>query len=158
MQIWRKNPSSSSELPCKTMNLIKRSWSPNSKHALNLLQCSCSQGRKKIVARPGLEPRASLLLCEHSANWATEPLTFSPCLIRFVPKSAQNNGGTTKEQQNMHFLMLVALAMNPHWATTCHRGGKNCGQTGTPTQGLSLTMRALCQLSYRATWSSFDKV
>ena len=38
----------------------------------------------------------------------------------------------------------------------CHRGGKNHGPTGTRTQGLSLTVRALCQLSYRATWSSFD--
>ena len=38
----------------------------------------------------------------------------------------------------------------------CHRGGKNRGPTGTRNQGLSLTMRVLCQLSYRATWSSFD--
>ena len=33
----------------------------------------------------------------------------------------------------------------------CHRGGKNCGPTRTQTQGLLLTMQALCQLSYRAT-------
>ena len=37
-----------------------------------------------------------------------------------------------------------------------HRGGKNRGSTGTRTQGLSLTVRALCQMSYRATSSSFD--
>ena len=38
----------------------------------------------------------------------------------------------------------------------CHRGGNNRGMTGTRTQGLLLTVRALCQLSYHATWSIFD--
>ena len=41
-------------------------------------------------------------------------------------------------------------------ATKCHRGGKNRGLTGTRAQEFSLTVQALCQLSYRATWSSFD--
>lgn len=58
----------------------------------------------------------------------------------------------------MHFLMLAALAVDPHWTTKCHRGGKNPCPTGTWTQGLSLAVRALCQLSYRATWSTFDTV
>ena len=30
--------------------------------------CHCVTGEEKIVARPGLEPRASRLPCEHSAN------------------------------------------------------------------------------------------
>ena len=52
--------------------------------------------------------------------------------------------------------MLVALATNPHQAIKCHRKEKNRGPTGIRTQGLSLTVRALCQLIYRATWLSFD--
>ena len=32
-----------------------------------------SQGRKKYKAWLGLEPRTSLILCEHSDYWATEP-------------------------------------------------------------------------------------
>ena len=32
-----------------------------------------SQGRKKHMARPGLEPRTSRIPCEHSEYWATEP-------------------------------------------------------------------------------------
>ena len=31
------------------------------------------QGRKKHMARPGLEPRTSRIPCEHSDHWATEP-------------------------------------------------------------------------------------
>ena len=46
-----------------------------------------SQGRKKHMARPGLEPRTSRIPCEHSDHWATEPhgrsVTISPCLIRY---------------------------------------------------------------------------
>ena len=65
-----------------------------------------SQWRKKHMTRPGLEPRTSCTLCEHSDNWATQPhrrpVTISPCLIRFVPKSALN-----------------------WWATKCHRGEKS---------------------------------
>ena len=35
-------------------------------------------------------------------------------------------------------------------------GRKNRGPTRTQTQGLSLTVRPLFQMRYRATWSSFD--
>ena len=107
------------------------------------------------MARPGLEPMVSRLPCEHSDNWATEPhgrlLTFSPCLIRFVPESARNNGGTTKHA-------LFGARCPSREPTLSHQmsQGKNRGPTGTRTQGLSLTVRALCQLSYRSTWSSFD--
>ena len=73
-------------------------------------------------------------------------------LIRFVPESARNNGGKTK-----HALFDARCPSGePTLATKCHRGGKNRGPTRTRTQGLSLTMRGLCQLSYRATWSSYD--
>ena len=80
-----------------------------------------SQGRKKHMARPGLEPRTSRTLCEHSDHWATEPhgrpVTISPCLIRFVPKSARN-------WQDSPFAAR-SLSMDPHWATKCHRGEKS---------------------------------
>ena len=54
------------------------------------------------------------------------------------------------------WLISVVVALLCYVYAKCHRGGKNRGPTGTRTQGLSLTVRALCQLSYRATWSSFD--
>ena len=42
----------------------------------------------------------SRLPCMHSVNSATEPLSrplsFLLCLIRFVPESAQNNGGSNE--------------------------------------------------------------
>ena len=57
-----------------------------------------SQGRKKHMARPGLELRTSRIPCEHSDHWATEPhgrpVKISPCLIRLVPESAWNHAGT----------------------------------------------------------------
>ena len=57
-----------------------------------------SQGRKKRMAQPRLEPRTPRRPCEHSDHWATEPHgrpgTISPCLIRFVPESARNHAGT----------------------------------------------------------------
>ena len=50
------------------------------------------------MARPGLEPKVSRLLCEH--HLATEPhsqpVTISPCLNKFVPKSARNHAGTNE--------------------------------------------------------------
>ena len=53
--------------------------------------------------------------------------------------------------------MSVALTANPHWAShQMHRGRQNRGPTGIRTQDLSLTVRALCKLSYRDIWSSFD--
>ena len=65
--------------------------------ARTTLSHQMSQGRKKHMARPGLEPRTSLIPCEHSGHWATEPqsrpVTISPCLIRFVPESARNHAG-----------------------------------------------------------------
>ena len=82
------------------------------------------------VARPGLEPRASRLPWEHSANWATEPLgrplTFSPCFIRFVPESARNNGGTTK-----HALFDAYFpSREPTLSHQCHRRGKIVARPG----------------------------
>ena len=73
-----------------------------------------SQGRKKHMARPGLEPRTSRIPCEHSDHWATEPngrpVTISPCLIRFVPESARNHAGTDETVP----LLLAARATPPH--------------------------------------------
>ena len=94
------------------------------------------------MARPGLEPRASRLPSAHSAKRAIQshgrPFTFHPAQL----DSSPNLLGTTEEQRNMHFLVVLALAA-PTLATKCRRGGKNRGPTGTRTQGLSLTVRAL---------------
>ena len=80
----------------------------------------------------------------------TSRLPFSPCLIRFVPESSRNNGGSTR---HAHFHARCS-SCDPTLSHKMSREEKN-GPTGTRTQGLSLTARALCQLSYRATWSSF---
>ena len=84
-----------------------------------------SQGRKKHMARPGLEPRTSRIPCEHSDHWATEPhgrpVTISPCLIRFVPKSARNHAGI---DETVPFAVR-SPSTSPHWATKHHRGGKS---------------------------------
>ena len=57
-----------------------------------------SQGRKKHMARLGLEPRTSRIPCEHSDHLDTEPhgrpVIISPYLIRFVPETARNHAGT----------------------------------------------------------------
>ena len=120
-----------------------------------LLKCM-SQGRKKHMARPGLEARTSRIPCEHSEHWATEPhgqsVTISRCLIRFVPESARNHAGTDETVP----LLLAARARtntkppNAIVEETAH------SPTGTRTQDLSHTVRALWQLSYRGTRSTSD--
>ena len=79
--------------------LRKRSYICRSYSLLFRKLITVSQGRKNHT-RPRLKSKAFRLPCEHSANRANgplgRPLTFPPCLIRFVPKSARNNGGTTR--------------------------------------------------------------
>ena len=107
------------------------------------LATKCHRGGK-TRGTTGTRTQGLSLSVRQLSYWANgRPLIFSPCLIRFVPESARNNGGTTRHAP----LMLVALAANSHWATKYHRGGKNRGPTGTRTQGLSLSVR---QLSYWA--------
>ena len=102
-----------------------------------------SQTRKKNVVRPGLEPRVSRLPCEHSNRWATEshdqPVTNSPCLNRFVPESARNHVGTDDTVS----LLLAARARTHTEPPNVTGKEKERGPTGTRTQGLSLTVRAL---------------
>ena len=45
---------------------------------------------------------------------------------------------------------------DPHWTIKCHRGGKSTWPTGTGSQDLSHTMRALWSLIFRATLSTCD--
>ena len=53
-----------------------------------------SHGRKKIVARPGLEPRAIRLPCEHSA---TELASHLVVLLHItLEKNANNNNFATE--------------------------------------------------------------
>ena len=102
-----------------------------------------SQARKKNVTRPGLEPRISRLPCEHSNRWATEPhdqpVTISPCLNRFVPESVRNHAGTDETVS----LLLAARAWTHTEPPNVTGKEKERDSTGTRTQGLSLTVRAL---------------
>ena len=117
-----------------------------------------SQGREKHMAQPGLEPRTSRIPCEHSDHWATEPhgqpVTISPCLIRFVPEPARNHAGTDETVP----LLLAAQARTYTEPPNVTGAEKAHGPTGTRTQDLSHTVRALwpLRLSYRATWSTCD--
>ena len=91
----------------------------------------------------GLEPRTSRIPCEHSDHWATEPhgrpVTISPCLIRFVPESTRNHAGTDE----------TVPSTDPRWPSNVTGEEKAHGATGTWTQDLSHTVRALWPLSYR---------
>ena len=92
------------------------------------LKCM-SQGRKKHMARRGLEPRTSRIPCEH--HWATEPhgrsVAIFYCLIRFVLESAQKHAETDET-----FPLLLAIT-----------GKKKAhGPMGTRTQGLSHTIHS----------------
>ena len=115
-----------------------------------------SQGRKKHTARPGLEPRTSRIPCEHSDDWATEPhgrpVTISPCLIRLVPESDQNHAGTDETVP----LLLAAPARTHTEPPNVTGEEKAHGPTGTRTQDLLQTVRALWPQSYRATRSTCD--
>ena len=54
-----------------------------------------SQGRKKHMARPGLEPRTSRRPCEHSDHWATEPhgRPATQCSHQIVSKISGSGSG-----------------------------------------------------------------
>ena len=117
-----------------------------------------SQGRKKHMAWPGLEPRTSRRPCEHSDHRATDPrgrpVTISPCLIRFVPESARNHAGTDETVP-----MLLAARARTHTEPPNVKGEEKAhGPTGTRTQDLSQTVRAFWPLSYRATRSTCDNL
>ena len=89
-------------------------------------------GRKKHMARPGLEPRTQVLNLEPHAysasTLATEshcrPVTIFSCLIRFVPESAQNHGRTDETVQ--HCLCCLQPKHGPaHWPPNVLVGGKS---------------------------------
>ena len=115
-----------------------------------------SQGRKRHMARPGLEPRTSRKPCEYSDHWAIgphgRPVKISPCLIRFVPESARNHAGTDETVS----LLLAARAWTHTEPPNVTGEEKAHGPTGTRTQDLSQTVRILGPLSYRATRSTCD--
>ena len=91
-------------------------------------------------------------LCQLGLGPLGRPLAFPPCLIRFVPESSRNNGGTTR-----HGLFDARCpSREPTLSHQMSQGRENRDPTGTRAQGLSPTVRALSQLSKRVTWSSFD--
>ena len=115
-----------------------------------------SQGRKKHMARPGLEPRTSRISCEHSDHWATEPqgrpVTIFPCLIRVVPESVRNHARNDETVP----LLLAAQPRTQTEPPNVTGEEKAHDPTGTRTQDLSHTVQALWPLSYRATRSACD--
>ena len=115
-----------------------------------------SQRRKMHMAWPELEPRTSRRPCEHSDYWATEPhdrpVTIFPCLIRFVPESARNHARTDETVP----LLLAARARTNTEPPNVTEEEEAHGLTGTRTQDLSQTVRALWPLSYRAPRSTCD--
>ena len=92
-------------------------------------------------------------LCQLSYQVTWLSFDIFPLLKKIRPQICSEQ---RRNHQTCTFWCSWPYPQTPTLATKCHRGGKNPGQTRTQTQGLSLTMRALCQLSYRATWSSFD--
>ena len=108
-------------------------------HFLNLSTCKCHKG-----------------LCEHSGHWATEqhgrPVTISSYLIRFVPESARNHAETDDTVP----LLLAAQARTHTEPPNVTGEVKAHGSTGTRSQDLLQTMRALWPLSYRAARSTRD--
>ena len=112
-----------------------------------------SQRRKKHMARPGLEPRTSRKPCEHSDHWATEPhgrpVSGGNChrLIVWLGSSVAS--------------LLALYVRDPGFESPVGRQNvtgeeKAHDPTGTRTQDLSHTVRALWPLSYRATRSTCD--
>ena len=109
-----------------------------------------SKGRKKNVARSGLQPRVSRLPCEHFTTELSSHMSTGyifPCLIRFIPESARNHAGT---DETVSFRLLLAARARTHTEPPNVTGPeKDRDPTGTRTQGLSLTVRALrLPLSY----------
>ena len=113
-----------------------------------------SQGTKKHMAWPGLEPRTSRRPYEHPDHWATEPhdrpVTISPFLIKFVPESARNHAGTDETVP----LLLAARAWIHTEPPNVTGEEKEHGPTRTRTQDLSQSVRALWPQSYRTTRST----
>ena len=137
--------------------LTETNMGMNVKERLCYYVINMSQGRKKHMARPGLEPRTSRTPCEHSDHWATEPhgrpVTIPPCLIRFVHESARNHARTDDTVP----LLLAAQARTHNEPPNVAREEKAHGPTGTRTQDILHTVPALWLLSYWATWSACDK-
>ena len=115
-----------------------------------------SQGRKKAHGPTVTRTQDPSQPCEHPDHRATEPhgrpATISPCLIRFVPESARNHAGTDETIP----LPLAAQARTHTEPPNVTGEEKAHGPTGTRTQDLSHTVRALWPLSYRATRSICD--
>ena len=100
-------------------------------------------GAEKERGPTGTRTQGLSLTVRALYHWATEPLdrpvTFSPCLIRFVPESARIHAGTVETVP----LLLAARARTHTEPPNVTGAEKERGPTGTRTQGLSLTVRAL---------------
>ena len=105
----------------------------------HFVSCECHRGGKNRgptgTRTQGLSLPVRQLSC--LANGRT--LTFSLCLIRFVPESARNNGGTTR---HAHFDARCP-SREPTLSQQMSQGRKKSWPAGTRTQGLSLSVRRL---------------
>ena len=71
-------------------------WNTNSFFIIPDKPPKCHRGGKNR-GPTGTRTQGLSLSVRQLSYWANgRPLIFSPCLIRFVPESARNNGGTTK--------------------------------------------------------------
>ena len=104
----------------------------------------CHRGGKRTWPDRDSNPRslayrASKLPQTYRATRSTGYI--SPCLIRFVPKSARKHAGT---DDTISFRLLLAARGRTHTEPLNVKGAeKECAPTGTRTQGLSLTVQAL---------------
>ena len=76
--------------------------------------------------------------------------------LRLVMNSWQTYGFTGTVAGDSLFSARIP-SMDTHWATKCHSGGKKVhSPTGSRTQDLSHTVRAVLPLSYRTTRTTCD--
>ena len=102
-------------------------------------------------ARPDRDSHPGPLAHRASTDhWATEPhgrpVTISPCLMRFVPESARKHART---DETVPLLLAARARTHTEPRNEMSLGRKKAhGLTGTRTQDLSHTVRALWPLSY----------
>ena len=114
-----------------------------------------SQGRKKNVARLGLEPRVSQLPCEHSTtelpSHTIDQLHFPPAYSHIRPRICSE---PCRNRRDSLRLLLAARARTHSEPPNVTGVEKERGPTGTQTQGLDLAYRAnTLPLSSRGTRS-----
>ena len=140
-------------------------------------------GKEKAHGPTGT--RTSHIPSKHSDHWDTEPhgrpMTICSCLIRFVLESARNHAGTNETVPMLLAAMPKPMrqslccsqpcrnqwdspyaarspSTDPHWPPNVTGEEIAQGPTGTRTQDLSHTVRALWPQNYQATRSTCGNI